>query len=162
MEFRAVQRFAAPPEEVVRLYADPAVRAGLGAIGKLSAPELVEHVADDDGVVLRLRYRYVGDLPGGAGRFIRPDRLTWVQSSRFRLAEGLEQIRIEPDHYPDRLRADVEARVRGGTPTTREVEGRLRVSLPLVGGRVERAIVDGLREHLELEAALIAARLRGD
>jgi hypothetical protein len=122
----------------------------------------VEHAAEGDRVLLRLRYRYVGDLPGGAHRFISSDRLTWVQSSRFDLAAGVEHVVIEPDHYADRLRASVEAVVSGGTPTTREVTGRLKVSIPLVGGRVEGAIVEGLREHLAAEAALMAARLQGD
>ncbi len=31
--------------------------------------------------------------------------------------------------------------------------------VPLVGGKVERALVSGLREHADAEAALIASRL---
>ena len=34
-------------------------------------------------------------------------------------------------------------------------QGDLRVSFPLVGGKVERAIVSGLREHADLEAAAL-------
>jgi hypothetical protein len=39
-------------------------------------------------------------------------------------------------------------------------EGDLRVRFPLVGGRVERAIVSGLEEHAELEAQVMTRWLR--
>jgi len=42
----------------------------------------------------------------------------------------------------------------------RRVEGDLAVSVPLVGRRVERAIVSGLEDHLQAEADLLASWLR--
>jgi hypothetical protein len=39
--------------------------------------------------------------------------------------------------------------------TRRVAEGDVRVSFPLVGGKVERAIVSGLSEHADLEVAVV-------
>jgi hypothetical protein len=42
-----------------------------------------------------------------------------------------------------------------GESTRRLVTGDLTVHVPLVGGRVERAIVDGLEDHANAEAELL-------
>jgi hypothetical protein len=162
LQFDATQTFDAPTERVVAIYADAATYEKLGQQGKLSAPELVSHDEDEGGVVrIALRYRYVGDLPGGAGRFVKSDRLSWVQDSRFDLSAGTQSIAILPDNYADRFRASAEATTASSASgATRRVTGEVRIRIPLVGGKVERAIVEGLVEHLDEEATAIAALLR--
>ena len=44
----------------------------------------------------------------------------------------------------------------GDGATRRTAEGELKVSVPFVGGKVEQAIVSGLREHAALEQGAIA------
>jgi len=43
---------------------------------------------------------------------------------------------------------------------TRVADGELRVSVPLVGAKVERAIVSGMEEHAAAEASLVDTWLR--
>jgi hypothetical protein len=158
LQFDATQTFDAPAERVVAIYADATTYERLGQQGKLSTPELVSHQEDEGGVVrIALRYRYVGDLPGGAGRFVKADRLSWVQDSRFDLSSGTQSIEIRPDNYADRFAASAEATTTSaGSGATRQVTGEVRIRIPLVGGKVERAIVEGLVEHLDEEAKAIA------
>jgi hypothetical protein len=67
-------------------------------------------------------------------------------------------FRILPDHYANRLRCNGTFRLEDVPGGVRRVaEGDLRVSFPLVGGKVERAIVSGLREHAALEAGALRA-----
>ncbi len=42
-----------------------------------------------------------------------------------------------------------------GASTVRRSTGDLTIRMPLVGGRVEQAIVSGLQEHLESEVPLV-------
>ena len=42
-----------------------------------------------------------------------------------------------------------------GTSTRRVATGTLKVHVPLVGGRVEKAIVGGITEHADAEAELL-------
>ena len=42
-----------------------------------------------------------------------------------------------------------------GDSTRRVAQGELKVRIPLVGGRVERAIASGLEEHAAAEADLL-------
>ena len=160
MKFDASQPFDASPDRVMSVYAEPGTYERLGQLGKLSAPELVSQSKEGDVVTIALRYRYVGDLPGGAGRFVKADKISWVQTSRFDLGACTEAITIQPDNYADRFQACADATVTTDADgSTRRVGGEVRIRLPLVGGKVERAIVEGLVEHLDQEAKAIAALL---
>ena len=116
MQFDATQPFDAPTDRVMAVYADPATYEQLGQLGKLSAPELVSQSTEGNVVPIALRYRYVGDLPGGASRFVKPDKISWVQDSRFDLDAGTQAIAIEPDNYADRFQASADATVTADGP----------------------------------------------
>jgi hypothetical protein len=47
----------------------------------------------------------------------------------------------------------------GEAATLRRLDGELKVRMALVGGRVEQALVSGLTEHAEAEAALVRLQL---
>jgi hypothetical protein len=49
--------------------------------------------------------------------------------------------------------------VADGDEAVRRVTGELRVRIPLLGGRVERAVIDGVEEHLDEEAEVVASAL---
>ncbi len=160
MQFDATQPFDATPDRVMAIYADPATYEQLGQLGKLSAPELVSQSSEGNVVKIALRYRYVGDLPGGASRFVKADKISWVQDSRFDLDAGTQAIAIRPDNYADRFQAGADATFTAqGDGSRRQVTGEVKIRLPLVGGKVERAIVDGLVEHLQEEAKAVEALL---
>lgn len=162
MDFSVVQRFEAPPAEVVALYADPGFHASLGAGPHIAPPEVVGHRRDDDVVELSIRYRFTADLPAAARRVVDADRLTWVEHTRIDLARHSSTSRLEADHYPSLLQASARASyLVEGDGSVRRVAGRLAVKVPLVGGKVERAIVEGLEEHLAIERAAAAERLAG-
>ena len=160
MKFEMNQRFDASPADVIAVYADPDFYLEAGAVGPLSAPDLVAHDNDGDLVSLDLRYRYLGDLPPGAGRFVQRDKMTWVQRNRLDLAKSTLDATIVPDNYAKRLQAKALARLSpDGDGSVRKVSGEVRVKIMMVGGKVEGAIVEGLKEHLEEEAQLVVARL---
>ncbi len=48
-----------------------------------------------------------------------------------------------------------------GDEAVRRVTGDLKVRIPLLGGKVEKAIVDGVGDHLSEEADVVAASLEG-
>jgi hypothetical protein len=94
---------------------------------------------------------------------IDPDRLTWVEQLVFDLDRGTATTRLVPDHYPDRLTCTgvytFRASRHGAEMSVRRLEGDLKVRVPLVGGRVENALVNGLQQHARAEQDLIAGRL---
>ena len=154
------QTYVSPAEEVAAAYADPDIYPTLVGLPKLGGIEVLSHDADDATARLRVRFRFIGDLPGAVTAVIDPDRLTWVQESIHDLGSGSARFRLLPDHYPDRLKASgtylVEETQSGAR---RIVTGDLEVRAPLVAGRVEAAIVSGLTEYLTAEAPAVDAHL---
>ena len=162
MRFVTEQHFDAPVDQVLALFTDPDFYPTLTGLPQISTPEVVSHDAEGDTVRIALRQGYVGDLPPGALAVIDRDRLTWVEQLVFHLADETATSHLLPDHYPDRLTCSGRYRFSSTGPSsaTRRLDGDLKVRVPLVGGRVERALTDGLVEHARAEQRLIAARLQ--
>jgi hypothetical protein len=163
VNFEMTQRFDAAAEEVMGLYCDPDFYPLLEGVGKIGGPEVLDRRAEADRIIMRIRFRFTGDLPSAALAVVRPERLTWVEHTVFDLAAGTSTTTIAPDHYPDRLQASARSTFRdlddGGT--RRDVAGKLKVHALLVGGQVEKAIVSGMKEHLAEEATVANRRLAG-
>ncbi len=162
MHFELTQHFAAAPRAVARAYADPALYDRLDDLPKIGGAEVLGRHEDDGEVDLRVRYRFVGDLSTAVRAVVDPAKLSWVEVSHHRLADTTVTFRLEPDNYADRLSCQGDVRYEAsGEGARRLVTGELKVRMALVGGQVERAIVSGLREHLEAEAPVVD-RFLGD
>ncbi len=163
MRFRFEHRFAASPEAVAAAYADPALYATFSASTKLAAPEVLACEAGDDGqVTLKIRYRFIGDLSAGARAVLDPSRLTWVVTSVHEPAQLRSTFTLRADHYADRLRSSGTDTVSAADVGARRItEGELRVKAPLVGGTVERVLVQDLDDHLATEVATVESFIAG-
>ena len=159
MRFRVEQRFRAPLAIVEAALLDPAFLRRLAELPKLGAPELLS--SDDDGAVVRqrVRYRFAGDLSPAVTAVVDHARLTWVEETIYDRSAHKGVHTIVPDHYANRLASSfttaLEPAADTGEGTVRTTEGDVRVRFPLVGGKVEKAIVTGLTEHASLETEVL-------
>lgn len=161
MRFTVEQRFEAPLEQVEAAIVDPAYLERLRTLPKLGRPTLLERREDGDVVHQAVRYAFVGDLNAAVRRVVDPQRLTWIEEAMIDRSTHVTTWRIVPDHYANLLRSHGTFRLEPvGDGTRRVAEGDLQVSVPLVGGKVERAIVSGLREHAALEQDVLEDWLR--
>jgi hypothetical protein len=163
VRFEIDQRFPARPTDVVRAYTEPALYERMVGMTRIDRPEVLSTETRGDLVVVRVRYRFVADVPSAARALIDPGRLTWIDESDYDIAALTSSTQLAPDHYPDRLTGSATSRFAPDPAdpahTLRHITAEVTVRAPLVGGRVERAIVDGLREHLADEAAVVARHL---
>ncbi len=161
MRFATQQRYPADLATVLALFCDPALYPTLSGLPNIGAPEVVDHRVDGRHVHLRLRQRFVGELPSAALAVIDPHKLTWVEQLDFDLDRATASSRLLPDHYADRLNCSgrYTYAADGDRGTVRRLEGDLTVRMRFMGGKVEGALVSGLQEHAVAEQALIAARL---
>ena len=160
MKFELTQRYRSSPEEVTSAYADVDLYPTLVGLPKLGGIEVLSGERTDDHASLRIRFRFIGDLPGAVTAVIDPDKLTWVQETEHDLGTGDTTFTLVPDHYPDRLSASGAFQVTAdGDGAKRVVTGELKVRALLVGGKVEQAIVSGLEEYLVAEAPAVDAYL---
>ncbi|MEY2477550.1 MAG: hypothetical protein QOG87_2865 [Actinomycetota bacterium] len=157
MRFRITQRFDAPLDDVETALLDPAFLERLGQLPKLGKPQLLDVEVTGETVRRRIRYAFAGQLSSAVTAVVDPAKLTWVEDSTTDRRTHRTTFRILPDHYADRLNAGGTFTLDAiGTRTQRVAEGDLRVRFPLVGGRVEKAIVSGMEEYAAAEADAIA------
>lgn len=162
MRFTVTQHYPASAEVVLGLYTEPDFVTALGELPRIGRPEILEHRPEPGRVTTRIRFRFTADLPPAATAVIDRERLTWVEETVYDLAARRAAVRLLPDHYPDRLTATASVTFTdAGGGAVRRIEGDLKVRMPLVGGKVERAIVDGLEEYLDAEQVAVCHRLGG-
>ena len=160
MRFRITQRFDAPLDDVETALLDPAFLERLGQLPKLGEPQVLDVEVTGETVRRRIRYAFAGQLSSAVTAVVDPAKLTWVEDSTTDRRTHRTTFRILPDHYGDRLIAGGTFTLDAiGTRTQRVAEGDLRVRFPLVGGRVEKAIVSGMEEYAAAEAGAITTWL---
>jgi hypothetical protein len=163
LHFDFTQRFAAPIADVADAFCDPGYYEALAAAPKLGTPEVLSRTATGDKVELRVHYRFAGELAPAARAVLDPAKLTWVEESSHDLATRRVTFVLKPDHYADRFQAHgsywFESAAADDSVTVRHAEGEVKVRAPLVASSVERAIISGLKEHLDDEVALLESWL---
>jgi len=156
VQFTIEQQLAGSPRAILDVLLDPAFVAARAALPKLGDAELLECTRDGDHAHQRIRLRFTAHLAPAVTAVIDPNRLTWVDDASYDLATHTAEHCIVPDHYADRLACSYRATLEeAGDGSRRVLSGTVKVRMPLVGGKVERAIVSGLTEHATAEAALI-------
>ncbi len=90
-------------------------------------------------------------IPGFAKKFVG-DEIQLVQTERW---SDIENARVEVviPGKPGQMSGTMPLRESGGT-TTETVEMEIKVSIPLVGGKIESLIADLLRKALKVENAV--------
>jgi len=160
MKFEASQSYDAPPEHVIAVYADPASYVGMTGLTKIAAPELVDVTTAGATVVLRMNYRFIASLPAVATAVIDQSKATWVDETAFDLDTLTATTAMLPDHYGNKIKVAItQDFVADGDGCRRVVRGDLKVKMLLVGGQVEKVIVNGLKDHLTEEQPWFAALL---
>lgn len=156
MKFTIEQHIGGPVDAVHHAILDPDFLDATEDLPKLGGATLLDEQRNRDRVVRRVRYRFTGDLNAAVTAVIDRDKLTWVDESTDDLVAHTSEHRIVPDNYADRFGADYRTELLAVDDGTRRVTtGEVKVHMPLVGGRVERAIASGLQEYAEAEAALL-------
>lgn len=158
MEFEILQTIRGPLTDVDAAFADRDFLESLDALPRIAEVAVLDQSRDGDLVTQRVRYRFDGDLSAAVRRVVDPARLSWVEESRHDLRAHTAEHRIVPDHYREMLRGAYRARLErdGRARVRRTIDGELRVRVPLLGARVERVIVDGLRENAVAQQDLLA------
>lgn len=157
MHFTIEQLFSGPLQAVESAFVDPAFLERLSALPNLGRPALVNRVEEGHLVHQWVKYSFTGEVNATVRRVVDPARLTWVEESTLDRRNHVTVWRIVPDHYRNLLRGSGTFRLDAvnATQTRRTTEADIKVSVPLVGSKVEKAIVEGLREHAALEVEVL-------
>lgn len=156
MRFEINQEFRHGARAVDEAYTEPDLYPTLVGLPNLGDMVVLSHERDGDTARLRVHVKFVREFSPAVAAAIDPSKLSWVQESSHDLAAGTTSFVFVPDNYADRFSAGGSTRiVSKGDGSVRTLSGEVKVRAPLVGGRVEKAIVEGLEEYLAAEAALV-------
>jgi hypothetical protein len=161
VDFTLRQKIPASVDAVDEALVDPVFLVRMAELPKLGSADVVSKSRAGDVVSLQVRYLFQADLPGAVTRFVDPDKLSWVEDSTCDLAAHRTQCVLVPDNYANLLSGNYHAVLEAaGSGCVRTVTGSLKVHVPLVGGKAERAIVGGLEENAEAQAVILNEWLR--
>lgn len=156
MKFTLEQRFRMSPEEVLAMLTDESFWNGVDGLTTMSTPRVLDIIRRGDHITTRLGYDLVVDLPGEAARFINTSAVSWVEVTEWHVPSSTSHTTFVPDQAARLLVASVETSLHPDGPgTRRDVSGEVRVRIPLLGSKVESAIVGGVEQYLaELSEAV--------
>jgi hypothetical protein len=123
---------------------------------KLGSADVVSNERDGDVVKLQVRYLFQADLSAAVTKFVDPEKLTWIEDSTVDLAAHSTACVIRPDNYANLLEGSYSAEISpSGSGCVRRIAGRIKVRIPLLGGKVEKAIIGGLSENADAQTVLL-------
>jgi Protein of unknown function (DUF2505) len=156
VDFRVEQRIAAPVSAVAVAYTDPTFYDAATGTETLSAPVLLDRQETPEGIVVHFRMGFIGALAGPARAFVEPEKLTWVTTATLEPPRTAMAFSMHPDFYESLLTCSGNYTFAdAGDATLRTVTGTLSVHVPIVGGGVERTIVNGLEQYLNAEGPVL-------
>ena len=162
MNFEIVQDIAATVDAVDTALVDPDFLVRMDELPKLGTAEVVDQRRDGDVVYQDVRYLFQAEMSRAVTRVVDPKLMTWIERSVCDLTTHMTQCEILPDHYGGLLAGRYRSVVVGEEMSARRtIRGEVKVKVPLVGGKVESAIVGGLRENASAQVALFNSWLAG-
>ncbi|MEX0767229.1 MAG: DUF2505 domain-containing protein [Microthrixaceae bacterium] len=160
MRFTEEQEWSASAEDVLAVYLSADFWTGLKNLSATSSPEVLDITKNSTTAVVRLHYVLAVDLPKEASRFIDPNDVAWVEETTWSLPAMTAQVRFLADQASGLLKASASADLaQHGPSALRSIRGEVKVHIPLLGGRVEKVIVQGVQDHLREEAVAVQDHL---
>lgn len=145
--------FDAKRAAVAEAILDPKYQRSLSNLGPLAERKVLSQKTLGNKV--ERRTRYVLDLrpTGVAKSFLGDAKPAWIEVAVWDGASYVWNWSIEPEIAADFLDASGTIALTGsGAKTTRIVKGRVKVKVPLYGGKVENWIRDGIARTYDEEA----------
>ena len=156
MDFSLHQEIPAPVDAVGAALVNPDFLVRMAELPKLGSADVVSNERDGSSVALQVRYLFQADLSPKVTKFVDPDKLTWVEDSTIDLSTHETTCVIRPDNYANMLEGRYSAVIAAdGSGAVRTVTGVIKVHIPLLGGKVEKAIVGGLEENADAQTTIL-------
>lgn len=150
MEFEVEHRFDRPVETVLRMFTDRSYfERKAPSTGSLDLRVLREE-RDDQRFEIEMSFRSSADVqvPDFARKFMPGQHVRVVEVDSWHIGHRLGRIRIDLGGLPVKVGAEMKLE-----PTAAGAVNRLKwtvaVSVPLIGGKLERVIAEDLRGKME-------------
>jgi uncharacterized protein YndB with AHSA1/START domain len=140
--------YDAPLSDVAAMLADPAFREEVCAHQRVIRAEVSIDLEGDTRTVVVDQVQPAKGIPGFAKKFVG-DEINILQREEWASLEEAD-LRVTIPGKPGEMTGIITLVESGGT-TTETVDVRIKVNIPLVGGKIESLIADMLRKALVAE-----------
>lgn len=150
--FTDEQRYPQSADAVLARITDPVfLSAKHAALGRLDV-RLLEHTADARRVRIRFAYSEAMDIavPDFARKFL-PERQQIEQTTEWDLTAQTGRLHVDAKGSPAKLDATMRLATDGSGCCNR-IAWTVVVAVPLLGGKLEKLLVDGLRQKARRDA----------
>lgn len=158
---RVTHQLAGDVETVFALVTDPAFLERKFAAGGARDVTVASEATPDGGIRLVIKRGVTLELPSFAAKFIQPTN-TFVQTENWAAATAdgrrLCSYEVEVQGVPSHITGTVTLSP-DGAQTRQDIEAQMKVSIPLVGGRLEKVAVENGTKLLANEAEFINTEL---
>lgn len=162
MKFEITQGLTARVTDVDNALVDPAFLVRMAELPKLGSADVLDQRRDGDVVHQDVRFLFRAELSRAVTRVVDPALMTWIERSVCDLTRHETTCEIIPDHYRGLLTGRYRSAIaEQRTGSLRTISGELKVKMPLVGGKVEGAIIGGLKENAAAQVGLLDAFIAG-
>lgn len=161
MEFSHNVTYPASFEKVIETNFSEEFLASLTDIADVAAPKRTEFSSDDATLRAVTYWEYTGQLDPMAKALLKNKPLTWVQTTTIDKASKsgtIDTVYMEGS-IPGTCEASVSFVENADGTTTRDIDGKIFVKIPVVGSSVEKRLVDGINSRLQEEAEKLVAYL---
>jgi hypothetical protein len=157
VKFAIGQSVDVAPDVAVAAYGNPAFYEGRPPRDNISVTEVVSHNDTGSQVLIEVRFKFSGSVNSAVRAVVDPSKMSWITRTTIQPSEHRTTFDVLSDNYPDRLSCHGTFHFTDGAAgpdsSVINVEGELKVHVPIVGRTVERVIVSGLRNYLAAEVA---------
>ena len=140
--------YAAPLADVAAMLGDPAFREEVCAYQRVLRSDVSIEADGDTTTVVVEQVQTAKGIPGFAKKFVG-DEISIVQREEWASLEEAD-LHVTIPGKPGEMTGTITLVESGGT-TTETVDVRIKVNIPLVGGKIEGLIADLLRKALRAE-----------
>jgi hypothetical protein len=161
MEIRIAHRFPVAPRAYWEGTRGPELEAEMAREGEVDM-QVLERRRTPPTAFDRVRVSPRKELPALAQKALGVARLSYVQEITANDDTMTTTWRVVPDVLPDKVRCGGTSRVvpaPGGCE--RIIEGEIKVSIPLVGGAVEKIVLEQIERSYERAAEVIRRHFSG-
>jgi hypothetical protein len=159
MHFRHELSYAAAPDDVFEMLADPAFREKVCAAQRVVSAEVAVDRTGEGFVLSSDQVQRTEGLPSFARKFAG-ETTRAVQVEEWPDEHG-GTLRIDTPGKPSSMQGTI-ALVPTATGTTEVVELDIKVKVPLIGGKLESLLADQVRGAMDTEHEVGIAWLAGD
>lgn len=145
MQFRVVQQLPCTPDAVFDLLEEDVLEERVRTSSS-SLREPLEKVWRDRVLLRRTRIRPVRELPALVNKLLGPEGLSYIQTVHTDREAQLVRWSLDVDRVGDRVRiGGTETLAATGTGCVLTVDAEVVVRVPVVAGRVEKAVEKEIR-----------------